>query len=65
MTPLADASLERLCDLFASGNMRHAREIARILGQEIDEPRPSAEVLLAADILRRAAIILQAQQYDS
>jgi hypothetical protein len=61
MTSLADASLERLCDLFASGSMRHAREIARILGQEIDEPRPSSEALLASDMLRWVAIALQVQ----
>jgi hypothetical protein len=65
MRPLADTSLERLCDLFASGSMRHAKEIARILGQEIDEPRPNPEALLASDVLRRAAVILQAQQHDS
>ena len=46
MTTLADPALERLCDLFASGNMEHAKEIARLLVQEINEPRPGPEALL-------------------
>jgi len=61
MTTLADPTLERLCDLFASGRMEHANEIARLLVQEIDEPRPGPEALLASDLLRRAALALQKQ----
>ena len=61
MTTLADPTLERLCDLFASGSMKHAQEIAHLLVQEINEPRPQPEALLASELLRRAAIALQAQ----
>jgi hypothetical protein len=56
---LADPTLERLCNLFASGRMEHAKEIARLLGQEIKKPRPRADALVASDLLRRAAIALQ------
>ena len=58
---LADPTLERLCDLFASGNMGHAKEIAQLLVQEINEPRPGPETLLASELLRRAAVALQAR----
>jgi hypothetical protein len=61
MTMLADPKLERLCDLFASGSMEHAKEIARLLVQEINEPRPEPEALLASDLLRWAALALQTQ----
>ena len=59
MTMLADPTLERLSDLFASGRMEHAKEIARLLSQDIKEPWPGADVLLTADLLRRGAIALQ------
>jgi hypothetical protein len=62
MTMLADPTLERLCDLFASGSMEHANEIARLLAQEINEPRPAPESLVASDMLRWAALALQTQQ---
>jgi len=61
MTMLADPTLERLCDLFASGRMEHAKEIAQLLVQEINEPQSRPEALLASDLLRRAAIVLQTQ----
>jgi hypothetical protein len=61
MTVLADPKLERLCDLFASGRMEHAKEIARLLVQEINEPRPAPDALLARDLIRRAALALQTQ----
>jgi len=34
MADLTDHNMERLSHLFASGNMRHAREIARLLNLE-------------------------------
>jgi hypothetical protein len=37
MSELADQNIERLSHLFASGNLSHAREIARRLEQEIGE----------------------------
>ena len=61
MTTLADPTLERLCDLFASGSMEHAKEIARLLVQEINEPRPAPEALLTSDLLRLAALALKTQ----
>jgi len=61
MTTLADPNLERLCHLFASGHMGHAKEIARLLVQEINEPRPAPESVLASDLLRRAVLALQTQ----
>jgi len=63
MTTLADPALERLCDLFASGNMEHAKEIARLLVQEINEPRPAPEALLSSDLLRWVALALQKQEH--
>ena len=38
MSELADQNIERLSHLFASGSMKHAREIARLLSEEIGEP---------------------------
>jgi hypothetical protein len=61
MTMLADPTLERLCDLFASGSMEHAQEIARLLAQEINEPWPEREAQVASDLLRWAALALQTQ----
>jgi hypothetical protein len=61
MTTLADPTLERLSDLFASGRLENAKEIARLLVQEISEHQPEPEALLASEVLRRAAIALQAQ----
>ena len=61
MTTLADPALERLCDLFASGNMEHAEEIAQLVVQEINEPRPAPEALLSSDLLRWVALALQKQ----
>jgi hypothetical protein len=61
MTTLADPTLERLCDLFASGSMRHANEIARLLAEEINEPRPEPDALLTSDLLRQAATAFQTQ----
>jgi hypothetical protein len=58
---LADPTLERLCDLFASGNMEHAKEIARLLVQEINEPQPRPEALLSSDLLRWVALAMQEQ----
>jgi hypothetical protein len=55
MTTLADATLERLCDLFASGRMENAKEIARLLVQEVNERQPEPDALLASDLLRQAA----------
>ena len=61
MTTLADPNLERLCDLCASGKMEHAKEIARLLVQEINEPQPRPEALFGSDLLRRVALALQEQ----
>jgi hypothetical protein len=61
MTTLADPALERLCDLFASGHMEQAKEIAQLLAQEINEPRLGPEAQLSRDLLSRVALALQAQ----
>jgi hypothetical protein len=63
MTTLADPTLERLCDLFASGRMENAKEIARLLGQEISEHQAKPEAKLASDLVRRVATVLQKQQH--
>ena len=59
MTMLADPKLERLCDLFASGSMEHAKEIARLLVEEIHQTPPDPEALFSSGLLRRAALALQ------
>ena len=57
MSERADQNIERLCHLFASGSLSHAREIAQRLGQEIGErPRDRPDSgwisrLLAAAVL--------------
>lgn len=57
MSELADQNIERLSHLFASGNLRHAREIARRLGEEIGEPPPEcAELGLIYRLLAAAAL---------
>jgi len=61
MTKLADSALERLCDLFASGNIALAVAIAQLVVQEINEPPPRPEALFNSDLLRRAALALQKQ----
>jgi hypothetical protein len=43
MSELTDQNIERLSHLFASGSLRHAREIARLLGQEIPEQQPERQ----------------------
>jgi hypothetical protein len=48
MSDLKDPEIERLSQLFASGSMTHAREIARLLKQEGQAPRPRPYPLLAA-----------------
>jgi hypothetical protein len=39
----------RLCDLFASGRMEHAKEIARLLVEEIQQARPDPEALASSE----------------
>lgn len=57
MSELADQNIERLSHLFASGNLSHAREIARRLGEEIGEPpRECAELGLISRLLAAAAL---------
>jgi len=56
MSELADQNIERLSHLLASGNLSHAREIARLLGQEIGEqPRERCESGLISRLLAAAA----------
>jgi hypothetical protein len=43
MAVLTDHNMERLSHLFASGNMRHAREIARLLNLERTEQCSKAD----------------------
>ena len=45
MADLTDHNMERLSHLFASGNMRHAREIARLLNLERTERCTKAAAL--------------------
>ena len=59
MTILTDPTLARLCDLFASGRMEHAKEIARLLAEEIHQARPDPEALASSELLRQAALALQ------
>ena len=59
MTMLTDPTLARLCDLFASGRMEHAKEIARLLADEIHQTRPDPEVLASFELLRRGVLALQ------
>jgi hypothetical protein len=40
MSDLKDCEIERLSRLFASGSMQHAPEIARLLGQELNDQGP-------------------------
>ena len=61
MTTFADPTLERLCDLFASGSMEHAKEIARLLVQEVNERRAEPDAGLTSDLLRQAATAFQTQ----
>ena len=57
MADLTDHNMERLSHLFASGNMRHAREIARLLNLERTERCTKAAALssLLEDFLRGLA----------
>jgi hypothetical protein len=55
MSELADQNIERLSHLFASGNLSHAREIARRLGEEIGEqPRERGDSGLISRLLAAA-----------
>jgi len=57
MSELADQNIERLSHLFASGNLSHAREIARRLEQEIGEqPRERADSGLISWLLASALL---------
>ena len=57
MSELADQNIERLSHLFASGNLSHAREIARLLGQEIGgPPRERADSGLISRLLAAAVL---------
>ena len=57
MADLKDHNMERLSHLFASGNMRHAREIVRLLNLERTERCTKADPLssLLEDFLRGLA----------
>jgi hypothetical protein len=46
MSHLKDCEIERLSHLLATGNMKHATEIARLLGQE-KEQRQEPDPLIA------------------
>ena len=46
MSDLKDCEIERLSHLLATGNMKHATEIARLLGQE-KEQRQKPDTLAA------------------
>jgi hypothetical protein len=48
MSDLKDCEIERLLSLFASGNMKHAPEIARLLGQELNHQGPKPVPLRAS-----------------
>jgi hypothetical protein len=48
MSDLKDCEIERLSRLFASGSMKHAPEIARLLGQELNDQGPKPIPLRAA-----------------
>jgi hypothetical protein len=57
MSELADQNIERLSHLFASGNLSHAREIARRLEQEIGErPRERCDSGLISWLLASALL---------
>jgi hypothetical protein len=48
MSDLKDCEIERLSRLFASGSMKHAQEIARLLGQELNDQGPKPIPLRSA-----------------
>ncbi|MBV8924387.1 MAG: hypothetical protein JOZ74_03355 [Bradyrhizobium sp.] len=48
MSDLKDHEIERLSHLFASGSLRNAREIVRLLDDELGVPRRAQHSLLAA-----------------
>jgi hypothetical protein len=62
MADLTDLNMERLSHLFASGNMGHAREIARLLNLERTEQCSKADPLssLLEDFLHGLARSQQA-----
>lgn len=45
MSDLKDSEIERLSHLFASGRMKHACEIARLLSRELTEQTPNVDPL--------------------
>jgi hypothetical protein len=51
MSQLSDREIDRLSYLFASGHTGHAREIARLLSQEL--PERNAEPDLVFEILEQ------------
>lgn len=46
MSQLSDRKIDRLAHLFASGHSGYAREIARLLGEELRERRTEPDPLL-------------------
>jgi len=48
MSDLKDDEIERLSRLLASGSMKHAREIVRLLAKELRERRLEPDPLLTA-----------------
>jgi len=46
MSQLSDRKIDRLSHLFASGRTGHAREIARLLGEELRERHTEPDPLL-------------------
>jgi hypothetical protein len=52
MSDLKDCEIERLSHLLATGNMKHATEIARLLGQKKEQrQKPDPLVALLASFL--------------
>jgi hypothetical protein len=45
--------------------MEHAEEIAQLLVQEINKPRPGPEAQFACDLLQWAVITLQTPQHSA
>jgi hypothetical protein len=48
MSDLNDREIERLSQLLASGSLKNAREIVRLLNQELGETRVRPHSLMAA-----------------
>jgi hypothetical protein len=59
MSDLKDSEIERLSNLFASGNMNHAREIAHLLGQELaQQPRKGIPLFAVLGNFLSASVLI-------